>query len=80
MDLKFITLYDTLARGMSQKDRILHDEGFFRKFSQKTFEIVDSPTSFIIALILLLLWAISGLTNTVEEIEVAEEKNLTEEE
>ena len=53
---------------------------FFRKFSQKTFEIVESPTYFIIALILLLLWAISGLTNTVEEIEVDEKKNLTEEE
>lgn len=33
---------------------------FFRKFSQKTSEIMGSPGSFISALILLLLWAISG--------------------
>jgi low affinity Fe/Cu permease len=32
----------------------------FRKFSQKTSEIMGSPGSFITALILLLIWAVSG--------------------
>jgi low affinity Fe/Cu permease len=33
---------------------------FFRKFSHKTSEIMGSPVSFIIALVLLLAWGISG--------------------
>jgi len=33
---------------------------FFRKFSHKTSEVVGSPISFFVALILLLVWAFSG--------------------
>jgi low affinity Fe/Cu permease len=33
---------------------------FFRNFSQKTSEVVGSPSSFITALIILLIWAFSG--------------------
>jgi low affinity Fe/Cu permease len=33
---------------------------FFRKFSQKTSEMVGSPGAFFLTLILLAIWAISG--------------------
>jgi low affinity Fe/Cu permease len=33
---------------------------FFRKFAQNTSEAIGSPGSFILAVILLILWAISG--------------------
>jgi low affinity Fe/Cu permease len=33
---------------------------FFRKFSQKTSEIVGSPAAFFIALLLLVVWMVSG--------------------
>ena len=35
-------------------------KNFFRKFSQKTSEIMGSPGSFISALILLLIWGFTG--------------------
>jgi low affinity Fe/Cu permease len=33
---------------------------FFRKFSQRTSDVVGSPNAFLIAIMILLLWAFSG--------------------
>jgi low affinity Fe/Cu permease len=33
---------------------------FFRRFAQKTSETVGSPGAFIVALLLLFIWALSG--------------------
>ena len=47
-----------LDNRISLKDKSMNE--FFRRFSHKTSEIVGSPWSFIVALAIIVVWALTG--------------------